>query len=796
MSGDNDTTFRPMDTLTAQEINAAFVKALGYTVEWDMVNEKATELGIAVDAADDTLVLRGEAFKAIRAALDVVPMDKEMTLGEELTLEGYVAPVAPVTALEVESFEMTNYKEAVVKFNQELDADTVVLANFVGPDANSIAAVTLLADKMTVELTLVDGEEVAQYGSLEVVINDVKSATGEEIAEDTTVEVEFVVDLAVPTVVSVEAIGNSGVKVTYSEPVNHAASITNYYLNGKLFAGSESIANKVSTLDLTKRLEAGVHELTIRANKVDDFADLFVKEVVVEFVVEEDATAPTGDVTSATQTEVVIEFTEAIDSVAISTIAGATPSWNADKTVLTLTYLASAPVPVNGTTITLTNITDAYGNVTDKLELESGYPVIDLTRPEVKETTVSKQDYIMVTFTENVDITSAVFKLKDADGAVVETLSAAFYVDSDSTTHYDMVKLTGTLAPETYSLSIEGVVDASPLANGLVPVVPTVVVPDATKVEVSSITIDGNNLFVLYSEKVDEATATDKANYSYTAALVNKAFAATEAFTLLEDGKTVKIAFTADTTDVDSPDAADVDVLQIAGVQDLSGNVITTVATASTSFGSLGLAPVVDSAEVTGENTVVLSLTGDIVGETLAPTDFAIVASTTAISVLDTVYDATKDTITLTINADLDANGQYDSDDLTITMNATTGYTVQAANVYGQKLVVSGASITSTEAIVPTVTLGDITAGGTATLTFSEDIAAAGVGRIVVFVNNVFVADTFTTATATTATVTFTTAVAKDDVVRVLYYTDGSDDIQDLNGNKAANFDLTKTVTE
>jgi hypothetical protein len=795
MSGDNDTTFRPMDTLTAQEINAAFVKALGYTVEWDMVNEKATELGIAVDAADDTLVLRGEAFKAIRAALDVVPMDKEMTLGEELTLEGYVAPVAPVTALEVESFEMTNYKEAVVKFNQELDADTVVLANFVGPDANSIAAVTLLADKMTVELTLVDGEEVAQYGSLEVVINDVKSATGEEIAEDTTVEVEFVVDLAVPTVVSVEAIGNSGVKVTYSEPVNHAASITNYYLNGKLFAGSESIANKVSTLDLTKRLEAGVHELTIRANKVDDFADLFVKEVVVEFVVEEDATAPTGDVTSATQTEVVIEFTEAIDSVAISTIAGATPSWNADKTVLTLTYLASAPVPVNGTTITLTNITDAYGNVTDKLELESGYPEIDLTRPEVKEVTVSKQDYILVSFTEKVT-EAGTFTLVDADDAET-VLADAFYVDADGNTHYDTLKLTGTLAAGTYTLKIENVVDASPLANGLVPTVPTVVIPDATAVTVDSVELDAANnvLFVVFSEKVDEATAIDKANYSYTqvTTFMGKTFGATETFTLLEDGMTVMIQFTDDTTDVDSADAADVYVLQIAGVQDLAGNTITTVVETPGTFSNA--APEVTTAEVTGENTVVLTLNGDVVGETIAPTDFAISASNTAISVLDTVYSATNDTITLTINADLDANGQYASDDLTITMNATTGYTVQAANVYGQKLVVSGASITSTEGIVPTVSsvVADATAD-TVTLTFSEGIKATGVARILVFVNDEFVAVTWDAVTAGDTEATVTVALEADDVVRVLYYTNGTDDIVDLNDNAAANFDLTDTA--
>jgi hypothetical protein len=810
MVGDNDTTFRPMDAMKAQEVNSMLLRALGYTdVAWADVNAKAEEMGIAVVAADASLVLRGEGFKAIRTALDKMPMGAEVTFGEQLALTGYEPPYVAPEALEVVSFEMTNYKEAVVKFNVELDDETVLVENFVSSDDDhEIDAVELLEDNMTVVLTLKDTEELAAYGELEVVINDVVSTDEMEIAEDTTVNVEFVVDLAVPTVVSVEAVGNSGIKVTYSEPVNHTASITNYYLNGKLFAGSETISGNVSTLAVSADMAADVHELTVRASKVKDFADLYVAETTVEFVVEEDSVAPTAQVTSATQTEVVVLFSEAIESATVVTSAGTIDSqtWSDDKTELTIAYQIGSPLPVNGATLTVTDATDAYGNVASEFELSTGNPTIDLTRPEVTDVVVEGQDYILVYFSEDVTL-DGTFKLVDADDAET-ALADAFYIDDDGDTHNDILKLTGVLVDGTYTLDITGVIDATPLANGLVPTVPSVVIPDATAVAIDTIYFAGQQLFVMFDDEVDAATAIDSANYSFIDAndAISKAFTANETFALLDDGKTVSITFS---DEADTFDRVDVDALQVKSVQDLAGNTMTTEAIAVGAFVAVANAPQFDTVEVTGENTLVLSMNqGTLVAESIAPTDFVIMAGATEISVIDVAYSADDAEITLTINADLDALGQYGGNDLDVDVAAAD---VQAADVFGVALDTNtGAAITSTEAILPTVAIGDLVDGATdIVLTFDEameinnvdlngiDLAAGGQdAQFLVFVNDVLVAQVSNDGTAVDTITIVVGALSTDDVVKVNYYNSPTAtlNLTDVADNTIANFTLTTTV--
>jgi hypothetical protein len=199
MSGDNDTTFRPEDAMKAQEVNAMLLKALGYDIEWDMVNEKAEELGIAVVAADDTLVLRGEGFKAIRAALDKMPMDKEMTLGEELELTNYVAPVVVPEAYEMTA-AMSGVKQADVTFNMPVeDTDAVTIKLMKGAaiysstvtwnEEKTVATVAtvinLPAADYTVEVTGLEDEALTQtitvaaeaVGSIEVTPTTLDDAT-------------------------------------------------------------------------------------------------------------------------------------------------------------------------------------------------------------------------------------------------------------------------------------------------------------------------------------------------------------------------------------------------------------------------------------------------------------------------------------------------------------------------------------------------------------------------------------------------------------------------------------------
>ncbi len=142
MSGDAaGGTFRPDDAMKAQEVNAMFLKALGYDVEWTAVNEKAEELEIAVDAADPTLVLRGEAFATILEVLDTPKMDETDTLGTALAIPNYSEPTpeAPETVA-VSAARAVNSVVVEVELDSDLDAPTAITVDqFVVTDEDDAA---------------------------------------------------------------------------------------------------------------------------------------------------------------------------------------------------------------------------------------------------------------------------------------------------------------------------------------------------------------------------------------------------------------------------------------------------------------------------------------------------------------------------------------------------------------------------------------------------------------------------------------------------------------------------------
>ncbi|MCG8552880.1 MAG: S-layer homology domain-containing protein, partial [Desulfobacterales bacterium] len=128
MSGDAPGgTFRPNDAMKAQEVNAMFLKALGYTVEWDDVNMKAEEIEVGVTASDTTSVLRGEAFAAMVEVLNTPKMDETDTLGTKLALPNYEPPTPPApAAVAMTGAVAINSKMVEVSLDSDEDAPTAV----------------------------------------------------------------------------------------------------------------------------------------------------------------------------------------------------------------------------------------------------------------------------------------------------------------------------------------------------------------------------------------------------------------------------------------------------------------------------------------------------------------------------------------------------------------------------------------------------------------------------------------------------------------------------------------------
>lgn len=187
-------TFRPNDTMSAQAINATFVKALGYDVEWADVNAKAAELGFAVSAADESMVLRGEAFATMVEVLNTPKMNETDTLGTALALPNYEPPTAPAPdAVAVKSAKSLNANvvEVVLDSANDLAAPTAVnVEQFkVTDDDDAVLEISKVefapwdADNYTVLVTVADDMAA---GSLYNVASGDASADFGGLADDTT----------------------------------------------------------------------------------------------------------------------------------------------------------------------------------------------------------------------------------------------------------------------------------------------------------------------------------------------------------------------------------------------------------------------------------------------------------------------------------------------------------------------------------------------------------------------------------------------------------------------------------
>lgn len=399
-------TFRPNDPMSAQEVNVSFLKALGYTVEWADVNAKAAELEIAVVAAEDSKVLRGEAFASLRAALDVPKMDETDTLGTALALTNYVAPTpAAPTAVAVSSAVSISNKVVEVKLDADVDAPTAVNAEqFMVKDAAD-AAVAVTAAKLapwdsknkTVLVTLETGTTA---GTLYTITSGETSANFGGIAAET----------AKPTA-SVAGKDFNEITVTFNEAIETPFTITiaeKYGDKAELAVLSVEQTGK----DTFKVMTADQKGSTLYTTEIEGAADfsgnIMTKDSADTFVGKAKPTAKQTltSATAVTSTTAEVYFGLDVDATAAADIAN---------------YA----------------ITEKYG---DKAE------VVVLTAEVVAETTSpAKAQHVLLTFAADTKAAT----LYDVKVTNVGSEYGTVLADSQSTTFVGLAKDTTKLSAPT-----------------------------------------------------------------------------------------------------------------------------------------------------------------------------------------------------------------------------------------------------------------------------------------------------------------------------------------------------------
>ncbi|MGV2884518.1 MULTISPECIES: S-layer homology domain-containing protein [Paenibacillus] len=398
---------------------------------------------------------------------------KEKNFTEKVTYKTTVAQA-------VASVSATNLKEITVKFDGTVDPNSAESTNNYVVSGLTFKSATLSDDKTTVTLLVSEGNtSLTNQRSTSLQINNVKNA---DATKTFTQKVEFTpLDVAVPEVKEVKALGTKAFKVVFSEPVKpETVNATSFRVDNNVIAASVKYAYPnvaIVTTDLT----AGEH--TLRVSGVQDYSGLAIVPVESKFTATEDTAAPkVVGVKSNDLKEITVEFDETVKSVAsayANTSGNTAQSIEINDTKVTLKF--NNPLNVSENTVYLTAVSD-YSNNSANVDTKVT-PTLDTVRPTVVDTKFKMENgnYIAeIQFSKSLKVSSAQdaenYVLKDAEGKVVtesgltskgHPVITPVYTENTKTVK---VNLGSSLKSDaTYTLTVSGVVDTATIGNVLLP---------------------------------------------------------------------------------------------------------------------------------------------------------------------------------------------------------------------------------------------------------------------------------------------------------------------------------------
>lgn len=635
LKGNDKNEFMPAQTLSGQEILSSLLRVLGYEVEWANVVKEAETLGFTATEGE---LNRGQAFETLWKVVKEIPAKgADQPLGVALGKLEAEKPV--VTDLKVESVTVTNLKQVAVLFNQEVDKDTVVNANFVIKKGNATQASTaaLAEDGKTVVLTLspLETGALTNQTAYTVTVDKVKSATGQVIAKTTESFSAF--DGTLPTVEKLVFVGPKTVKLTFSEPIVKKADH-----NMVVKSGNSSISidkanikgwgtNEITVDVYTSFKENTAYSLTVTGfedfagykNVVKTFEETFVKDV----------TPPTAKVVKATQEYVVVEFDKPVTGVTSTHFSHTFTAWNAiavtaeeklydDKGVMvsevstgtkfvvwfhdaitTDTAKIAKNRPIEAGTRNLnvsvknaagTEIKDYWSNKFADTTIQFTVAA-DTDAPKVVEVAVKTEKSFTVEFNKNVTVKKDNIEILDKDGKAVSGLS---YTVSGSGKLYT-VTLGKDYPGQTFVVNVKGVKDTTLLTNAMPTYTETITIGDKTapvinKATIEEVAVTGGdnyfNIYVFFNEDMDSEATLVAANYQLMKADGTAFTSLTGTPEFVNGVKTVKIKLTA--TQKANYDAGQ-NYVFVTNVKDVAGNAIA-VKTKAIATHSTAITPMFD----------------------------------------------------------------------------------------------------------------------------------------------------------------------------------------------------------
>jgi len=589
--GYTDDTFRPFVLVTAQMYYKLMLVALGYVegtdFTWDNVLDKAVEFGLITTKPDNAAAFTIDSLAtATVAALQADLKDGTKTLVAKLVEDDKSITAAsataagvyeiPVVALAVTGVTANELGEILVAFNVAANSALLNTAGNVTvkgalPTASN-AAVVLSADGKSAAVTVPEAQRVANGGTYTLVI---KSAVGLAADYNATVRV---FDTALPTVTSIDLTAPNKFVITFSETLGAANGLVR--INNGLY-GITGLVKAGKTVEVTlasASLPAGTY--SVEVSNYNDLAGFVMAKETLSWAYAPDTTLPTATVVSATQTAIVVEFSEAVTGTTtmadfyhtFSTYVAQSVTRIGTTNQYTVVFTTN-PIPAGTTTFTIKtgHIADAWGN---KM-LATSFPVTvtaDTTAPTVTEVKFVNDKTVKVYFDEAVDAATA-----QAASNYTVSLGSSTYTPNGAA--YDAVNKVVTLtwnvalAGGRYNIGIKNIKDVALVPNTMADYSGLFTVTDTSAINIAAVTatiVKGatNDVIYLTYPEAMNATALDTSFYMIKHLGVTSLLTA-KTVTIEANGATGYKITRATDANLQPGDA-----LVIGRVQDLAGNAI------------------------------------------------------------------------------------------------------------------------------------------------------------------------------------------------------------------------------
>ena len=764
-NGMGDGTFAPDALVSKQMVAAYMLRGLGYEGTWATAEADALALGIDVAPAAAEMT-RGEAFDMMLDALAVPTKDSEVTLGAKLEIADFITPevVVPET-LEVVSVNVISLAEVEVIFNQEVDATLAEdVGNYTFDAGHTIASATLAEDAKTVVLNLV-GDELVQQEEFTLAIADVATAADTEaVMADYETGTMTAFDATIPTIVGVELTGPTTFDITFSEPV-YDDTFSVLVNNGAYGVVTAPLVAGSTTHTVTLAAELAEGDYTIDVSGVEDAAGFAALDKQFTLTYVKDATLPTVSVVSATQKEVVVEFSKEVNDVTKLNFYHTFSAWNPDTitnngdNTYTLAF-DTYTIPAGTTNLVVlvndgtNDITDNWSNVMAADATLSITVTADLTKPEVSKVEFIDESTVEITFSEDVPATTS----EDEDNYVIKTAASGTVDETTFTATYDAadpfvvtLAFADPLATGAYTVTVSGIKDNALTQNEMDEFVGTFTVTDATPPTITSaISVDTASgtpeyIYVTFSEVMNVDEVLDVNNYEWGTNFAGK--------TALPDDTVITIFGDASKVRIELPDTTGFEnQLYIAQVSDAIGNSVAALLTEVSI--DADVAPAITAINTTSLNTIEITLDKEL----------------SAVAASNIVIDADGAGGGTAVAAASFANNATDGESvITVTLAATdvlanegeVPTTVEITNAGGIETITGTVAL----AIADALTDGDPVTGGNQPVVATDGIAPV--------LSTIETADVDADGNIDSIILTYTEAIEDDYITPATYTVDG-----------------------